>query len=572
MNVLTKARLLIHIARWRAGWYRQNTQFAVTVPGNPKFMGPRDAVRECIQDGDVIGISGLGGNQRVSMLYWGIRDVFLETGHPRDLTAVAIGGIGGRSRIPGTLEELGKEGLVTRFITGHMETFKSLLRLGDEGKVELQVLPQGLMALMIDGQSRGETTLEHTTGIGTFVDPRVGRGSPLANTDEQLVTVVGDKLRYELPKITVGMFNAPAADRKGNIYMKNTAMIAESGELARAARANGGKVIVNVGMIVDEGYDEVFLPADDVDAIVVWKGTEQTGSIPHRRYWSMFTTQSDMPVVEAIERARFANVVLGITPRRKPIEHATARLAGSIFARNAEPGAFVNIGVGLPEEVCRLMLSAGITEQITLFTESGVIGGVPAPGVFFGAAACPERMVSSAQVFKKCYENLDVTILGVLQADSHGNVNVSKRGEGAINYVGPGGFIDLTTAANMVVFVSSWMAGGRITLEDGRVRIGERGKVKFVDQVDEITFNGQEALKTGKKVFYVTNVGTFHLTPRGMELVNVMPGVDVQRDIVEATSMKVVLPESGHVPVVSDEIVTGQGFRLQLARPAKVAV
>ena len=564
MNVLTKVYLLSHIARWRAGWYRQNTRFAHLVPGNPKFMGPRDAVRACVRDGDLIGFCGLGGNQRPTIIYYAIRDLFKETGHPCDLTALAIGGIGGRGLVPGTLEELGHAGLVKRFISGHLETFKSLLRLADEGHLEIQTMPQAMLAYLIDGQARGESSLTHTTGVGTFVDPRVGPGSIVANGTDPLATVDGDRLRYEIPKVNVAVVNVPAADRAGNLYVRNCSMISEAPELVRAARHNGGKVIANVGQVVEEGYDEVFVPAEDVDAVVAWRGTEQAGSVPYWRHWPLFTTDSDMPIDEAIARLRFVSDVLGITPRRKPHEFALARLAASLFAQHATKGCYVNIGTGLGEEACRAMVEAGLLDDITLLTESGVMGGLPAPGPFFGTAACPTQIMSSAEIFRLCYERLDVTILGVLQADSAGNVNVSKRGEGAINYVGPGGFIDLTTAAKTVIFVSNWMAGARISLRDGRMSIDKPGQVKFVDQVDEITFNGARALEAGKNVFYVTNVGAFHLTPRGMELIAVMPGIDVRRDVVEPSSMKIVLPESGDVPVVEPAVVSGEGFRLSL--------
>jgi len=565
MNLFTKAWLLLHIARWRMLWPFQNTRYSYTVPGNPKFMGPRDAVRACIRDGDLVGFSGLGGNQRPSIIYWAIRDLFLESGHPRDLHVLAIGGIGGRGRIPGTLEELGHAGLAKRLISGHLETYKSFLKLADQGQVEIQTLPQGTLAFLLAGQGDGRFSLTSKTGIGTFIDPRGGRGSPVTDhRAEQLVSVEGDQLRYDLPPVNVAVFNAPAADREGNIYSTNCAMIAESRELAKAARRNGGKVIVNVGRVVEKGGDEVLLPSHEVDAVVVWRRTEQAAGIEHRRYWPLFTTHSDMPLDEAISRVRFINTVLGITPRRTAADSVLARLAAAIFAQHARKGSFVNIGVGLPEEVCRLMFEAGLLDQITLFTESGVLGGVPAPGVFFGAAICPKRILSSAEIFRMCYERLDVAVVGALQVDSAGNVNVSRRGEGAINYVGPGGFIDLTTAARMVLFVSSWMDRARIRLSNGNVRIEKPGKMKFVDRVDEVTFNGQEALKTGKVVFYVTHVGAFRLTPRGMELVNVMPGIDVRKDILEGSSMRVVLPESGRVPVVDRSIVTGEGFRLSL--------
>lgn len=566
MYELSKIRLLLHILNWRLHWGSQNIHYPAPDLDNPKFVSPYAAASQ-IPDGSVIATSGLAANQWAAILHWAIRASFENTGHPRNLTVVAIGGQGARGRVPGSLEELGLEGLCTRFFGGHLETFKSYLRLADAGKLELQCIPQGVLAHLIDGQGRGEDSWVTDTGVGTFVDPRVGRGTPLFTNPkhEQWVSVEGDKLRFRLPKIDVAIFNAPAADRHGNIYLKNCAIIAETFEIIRAARKNGGQVIANVGLLVEEGYDRIAVPAEDVDTVVYYPGTEQVASVPHRSYMPLFTTQSDMPREKGIALLRFVNEVLRITPVRRPIDTILARLAASLFAESAPRGSLVNIGVGLPEEVCRVICEAGLYDDIKLFTESGVIGGLPAPGVFFGTAVCPEKMISSLNAFKMCAERLDVSILGVLQADSEGNVNVSKRGEGAINYVGPGGFIDFSTSARTVIFVTSWMFNGKIASKNGRLHIDSQGKIKFVDQVDEITFSGKHALNKGTNVFFVTSVGVFQLTEQGMMLIRVMPGIDIQNDILRKCSMRIVLPES-EVPVVASSVVTGKNFRLNMKK------
>jgi len=530
-------------------------------------MGPRDAVR-LIPDGAVVGLSGLGANQRASIMYWAMREMYEETGRPRDLTVIIIGGHGGRGIVPGTVEELGVEGLCTRFITGHTETFKAMLRLADTGKLELQCLPQGTLALLLDAMTRGEDSLVHETGVGTFMDPRCGRGSPVLGVGEQYVSVEDGKLRYRCPKINVAVFNAPAADRKGNIYVRRAAMIGESYEIAKAAKRNGGIVIANVGLIVEEGYDKVFLPAEDVDAIVYYPWTEQSGSMYHRKPSLALTLESKENKEEVIAQLRFINDVLRITPRRSAADWALARLAAGIFAAQSQQGDRVDIGVGLPEEVARLLYTSGITDQVTLLTESGVFGGIPAPGIFFGAAVNPTEIVSSAEAFKRIYQRLDSVILGVLQVDGEGNVNVSKRGEGAINYVGPGGFIDLTACAKKIFFCSSWGAFSDIAVNDGKVLVKKAGMPKFVEKVDEVTFSGAEGLRKGKTVFYITHVGAFQLTERGVMLYCVMPGIDVRRDILEAVPMRIVLPPGGKVPVVAENVVTGNGFRLRLGETA----
>jgi len=137
MTPWTKLRLIYRILRWRLTWDRRDTHYTHTRQDNPKFAGVRDAVR-MIPDGAVVGVSGLGGNQHTTILYWGIKELFEETGHPRDLTVIPIGGQGGRGKVPGTVDELGIAGLTKRFITGHHETFKNMLRLAEAGEVELQ--------------------------------------------------------------------------------------------------------------------------------------------------------------------------------------------------------------------------------------------------------------------------------------------------------------------------------------------------------------------------------------------------------------------------------------------------
>ncbi|HUI26049.1 MAG TPA: hypothetical protein VL403_08165, partial [Candidatus Kryptonia bacterium] len=458
MNWWDKAGLIAQLARAGLSWLRHDTSYPSPVPENPKFMSPRDAV-QLIGDGDVLAASGLGGHQRASIIYWAIREAFEQTGHPAGLTVMNLGGHGGRGLAPGTLEELGQLGLCTRLITSHFETFHAMLDLAAVGHCELQCLPLGTMALLFDELGRGRTSLRTDTGVGTFIDPRVGSGSPIANPlDEQLVTVEGERLRYHIPKIDVAVFNLPAADRAGNLYAKNCAVIGESYEIARAAKNNHGRVIANVGLIVDEGYDRVFLPADMIDAVVYYPDTEQSGGVFHREHWPQFTLESDVPVAEGLARVQFLNWLSGIAAKRTAADAAVARLAAATLLAHVRKGAYVNIGVGLPESVCGAVFEAGRLGDVTFLVESGVVGGLPASGLYFGAAICPERILSSVEMFKLCRDQLDAACLGALQVDSAGNVNVSRRGSGPRSYVGPGGFIDLTTDAETIVFVSGWMA------------------------------------------------------------------------------------------------------------------
>lgn len=315
--------------------------------------------------------------------------------------------------------------------------------------------------------------------------------------------------------------------------------------------------------IIEKDEKDIFLSADKVDAIVVHPYNEQAASIPQLEYWKMFTEGANVDKKDAIEKLKFINQVLGITPKRGQVENALARLGGSVFTRYVKKCSNIVVGVGLTEEVSRLIYEGGLFDDITFMSETGVIGGLPAPGIFFGAGINPKEIMSSARTFHLCYEHLDATILGILEADSNGNINVSKRGDGAINYVGPGGFPDFCAAAETIIFVGSWMAGAVMSIENGKLAIEKPGKHKFISRVDEITMSGEEALKKNKTVLYVTNVGVFKLTARGMELIEVMPGINIKKDIIDSCPMKVIIPESGDIPVVENSIVTGIGFKLK---------
>jgi len=564
VNFITSIKLLSHILKWRFTWNRKNLDFKAAGTNNHKFMSAMEAIK-LIPDGATVFSSGLGGNTRCSVWFWATERSFRETGHPRNLTHINIGAQGGRGKVPGTIEEIAKnKGCVTRYIAGHLETAKAMLKLADLGQLELHTFPQGIESLLVEAQSRGIFEIETETGVGTFLDPRIGNGTVvIPGTGKSLTEVSGDKLRYRLPKIDIAYFTAPAADREGNIYIRNCCMYTESYESALAARANGGKVLVSVAEIIEKDEKDIFLSVDKVDAIVVHPYNEQAASIPQLKYWEMFTEGAKVDKKDAIEKLKFINQVLGITPKRGQVENALARLGGSVFTRYVKKCSNIVVGVGLPEEVSRLIYEGGLFDDITFMSETGVIGGLPAPGIFFGAGINPKEIMSSAQTFHLCYEHLDATILGILEADSHGNINVSKRGKGAINYVGPGGFPDFCAAAETIIFVGSWMAGAVMSIENGKLVIEKPGKHKFISKVDEITMSGEETLKKNKTVLYVTNVGVFKLTARGMELIEVMPGINIKNDIIDSCPMKVHLPESGDVPVVEASIVTGQGFKLK---------
>jgi propionate CoA-transferase len=519
-----------------------------------------------IPDGACVISCGISGNARCSIFFWAVRERFEQSGYPKELTWISVGGQGGRSRAPGTVEEVGLDGLVTRYIAGHTETAKSLLRLADAGRLELHTLPQGEMVHVVEAQGRGENEIRSHTGVGTFLDPRVGRGSPVTpNATMQLAEADGNEIVYTLPAIDVALFSAPYADRDGNIYFKNAATITENIEAAHAARRNGGLVIVSVAGLIDRDDAAIGLPADDVDIVVINPRNEQTGSVQQHRHWPMFTAGANVDEHDAISRLRFINKTLGITPRRSPVDYALARLGAKIFADNVPADATVNIGVGLGEEVCRVLCEHGAHKQITFTTESGPVGGIPAPGIFFGAAINPQRLESSSWMFHYYRDHLDAAMLGFLQIDSAGNLNLSNRGPRMLDYVGPGGAPSIIESAKAVLFIGKWMQGAKVSIDGERLRLDKPGKPKLVERVNEVTFNGSVALANGKKVFYVTDLGVLELTDAGLTLRAVMPGIDIERDLLANSFARIIVPDDPKPQTVPASIVTGEGFYLDWA-------
>jgi propionate CoA-transferase len=504
----------------------------------------------------------MAGNSRCSAFFWAIRERFESEGHPRDLTWISVGGEGGRGKAPGSVEEVGVEGLVTRYISGHVETVKSMLALARDGKMDIHVLPQGEMTEIIEAQSRGERVVRSPTGLDCFLDPRCGPGTAVVSRDgSNFVEVDGDLLAYEMPPIDVALFNAGYADRKGNVYLTDIATLTETPESIAAAHANGGLAMAVVGGIMEEDPSLPRVPAKDLDAVVVEPWNEQTVMASQKEPWKMFGPGGDGDDRKAVEKLRLINRFLHITPVRGPVEEALGRLGARLFSEVVPRGAHINIGVGFPEEVCREVYDSELHHDLVFTTETGVYGGLPAPGVYFGGAVNPLRFESSAWMFRFYKENLDATVLGFLQVDSDGNVNVSRRGPRVTDYVGPGGFPSIIQAAKTVIFIGTWMHGARWVRKGNELYLEKPGRPKFVEHVDEVTFCGARGLAAGKQVYYVTNVGIFRLTKKGLEMMLVMPGVDLERDVLAYSGAGLVIPDD--LPVADPSIVSGEDFELR---------
>jgi propionate CoA-transferase len=311
--------------------------------------------------------------------------------------------------------------------------------------------------------------------------------------------------------------------------MEKEALTLEALAIATAARNSGGFVIVQVERVAEPGTlnaRQVKIPGIMVDCVVV---------SPPEYHWQTFGTPYDPSFSCAVK------VPMQSLP---PMPMSDRKIIARRAAFELVPNSVVNLGIGMPEGVSNVANEEKIIDYLTLTAEPGVIGGLPAGGLNFGAATNTDALIDQPSQFD-FYDGggLDLAFLGLAQADAAGNLNVSKFGP---KLAGAGGFINISQKAKKVIFVGTFTAGGlKVSVRDGMLSIDQEGQVKkFLQQVEHVTFSGAYAVSKHQPVLYVTERCVFRLTEAGMELIEVAPGVDIGKDI---------LPQMDFEPVINAE-------------------
>ena len=493
-----------------------------------KVISVDDAIA-LISDGDVICTTGFVQSAVPELLHATLEKRYIETQSPKGLTLIMCAGAGDSKGL-GT-GRLHHDGLLSRVIAANFGRMPKVAQAAQENKIQGYNLPQGVISKLYRSCASGSPGLFTKVGLHTYVDPRLGGGKVNTITTEDIVKLVEvegqEWLFYKATPIDVALIRATSADPSGNLSMEKECLTLDVMAQAMAAHNNGGVVIAQVERIVEQGSikpKDVKVPGILVDCVVVAQDP-----VMHRmNYGVMYDPALSGEIrvpVDAMAKMDF--------DERKII----ARRAAFELPLN---GA-INLGVGAPDGVAVVASEEKVTPYLTMTTEAGAVGGVLAGGSSFGASANANSIIDQNVMFDFYHGGgLDLTCLGMAECDEHGNVNTSKFG-GRLN--GCGGFIDISQNSRAVVFAGTFTVGGLdVQIAYGKLKILQEGRArKFVKDVEQITFSGTYAAQKSQPVIYVTERCVFQLTPGGLELIEVAPGIDIEKNILAHMDFKPII-------------------------------
>ena len=470
-----------------------------------------------LSDGCTLAFPGNLTIMVVDELLEGLEERFSRTGHPRGLTVfepcnATLG--------PGTgIERLAHEGLLKKLICSAFPTFKGsrLAAMIESNSIEAYNLPMGVLYSLTREIGAGRPGVLTRVGLGTFVDPEQSGGKLNSATTEDMVERVKlngtEFLFYRAFPIDVVFLKATEADAMGNLGFAKEPLSLGALSLAIAAKTSGGRVFAQVERVVPDGAippKSVQVPGSFVDGFVLAPDAPQSG-----------VSRFD-PTITGESRAELDRAAVPNGPTRVILARAASMLRS---------GWLVNLGVGIPAQIPALLRESRLESEVSFSTEHGAIGGLPLQPPAFGAHSNPDALLDPTDTFNfYTGGGLDMTFLGLAQADAAGNVNVSRFGG---RTMGAGGFIDITARTRRIVICGALAADGPIVeLVDGEVVVEREGRAKkLVPKVEQITLNGRRCLANGQQVTMITERVVFELTEQGWLLTEIAPGVDPVRHV-----------------------------------------
>jgi propionate CoA-transferase len=470
-----------------------------------------------IRDRDTVIIGGSGGGHAVpEALIAALEERYLRDGAPKRITIVHPVGLGDEDTQG--VSRLAHDGLLKRVVTGSLVDSPLVEEMARRDAIEAYTLPQGALSQLMREMAAGRPGLITHTGLHTFADPRMsgGKQSPSAKEDlVEIITIHGrDWMFYKPFEVDVCLLRGTTADGDGNVTMEHEAVFGEMLSMAQATRRAGGVVAVQVKRLAQRHTlppKQVKVPGILVDLVVVDPNQVQSYLTP---YSPAFAGELRIPL------SAFTPFPFG------PRKVIARRAALELF-----PQAICNLGSGVSTGLAAVAAEEDILDRVVLTNEQGLIGGAPASGVEAGAATNYMAMIDQPYQFD-FYDGggLDLAFLSFAEVDKDGHVNVSRFGD---RIIGVGGFINISQNAKKVVFSGTFTSGGlEIGWPTGTTKIVREGRhKKFVEHVQQLSYNAAYGRQKGQTVLYVTERAVFHLAGDGLELVEIAPGIDLAGDL-----------------------------------------
>ncbi|MDD4239269.1 MAG: acylcoa--acetate/3-ketoacidcoatransferase [Desulfotomaculaceae bacterium] len=510
----------------------------------PKVITAKEAAY-LINDGDNIAIATFGASGTPEEILMEVEKRFLDTGHPKSIGYTHAAGGGGfavtkENGFCRCEDHMAHTGLMERWVCSHAACSDFLTQQLMDNKIAGWNLPLGTLLQVYKDQARGMKGTLSKCGLDTFVDARWDGGAvnQLAkDSKEQFVEYFPnfrgeEMLFFKGMELNIGWMRGTKADKNGNISTDKEPYNLEMLTIAQAVRANGGKVFVQVEEIVENGTIHpkmVKVPGIYVDYIVVETQPERRLSTVGAKYNPAFTGEAKVDVSTGADPIKFDGVKVAL--RRTAME--------------VPLGAKANFGLGMPQMVGSILAEEGLSDALTLISESGAIGGVPAAGVNFGAHYNVESLSDQGDHFNFFDGGgLEFGAFGLGEADKNGDMNTSLM-SGVLK--GVGGFMNIAATARFAVFVGTFTAGGIKThIEDGKLVIDKEGKFKkFVNHIPQNSFSLKKAVEGGHKLLYITERCVFTGTAEGLLLSEIAPGIDLQTQILDQMEFMPIIPEGG---------------------------
>ena len=487
-----------------------------------------------IADNAVVSVSSSSGLGCPDLVLKALGERFDQEGHPKNLTTLHPIAAGDMYGIKG-IDHIAKERMLSCIIAGSYPSGPSskpmpeIWKMIVEDRLKAYNVPSGILYDMHRDVAARRPGVLTKVGLETFVDP-IREGCAMNDSAASHAIVHRHEMNGEtwlhFPNIVpnVAIIRATTADPSGNLTYEHEGAYLGGLEQAIAVRNHGGLVIAQVKRMTTSGAlraHDVRVPEHLVDLIVVDPEQKQTTET----LYDPAISGEIMRSWESFSRA----------------EHSIEKIIARRAALELSRGQTANLGFGISALVPRILLEEGHEQSVIWAIEQGAVGGMPLTGFAFGCASNASGYVPSPNQFTYFQGGgFDVTFLSFLEVDREGNVNVSKLGKKPYLTAGCGGFVDITAHAKKIVFSGFFEAGAELELSETGLHVTAPGKfTKMVETVEHVTFAGQRARRMGQDVLYVTERCVMRLGERGLNAVEIMPGIDPHRDIIEASEGRV---------------------------------